>query len=252
MSQQTPTGNTLNSTDYSNGRFYLSLSAPVVEGTYTCRIPPHNLSHTCLTDSRHGNDFVRVDSVKVNVLQTIFEQNILKEQDEKLKAENEKLQLAVDKLKEEDGKLNDLLSRITTVLRKCPFSWTLHGESSCYKYISTATTWHSAKVQCENRGASLVEIDSETENAFVFRMVDSKGAKQAWLGLSDLGEEGVFLLPSGQLPAFTKWHLWEPNDADGREDCAVFMPGRSDFSDSWNDAPCGSNNPFVCEQQVLF
>nr|AJA37897.1 C-type lectin [Littorina littorea] len=247
-----PTGGTLNSTKYSNGRFYLSLPSPVVGGTYTCRIPPNHLSHTCLTDSRHDNDFVLVDSVKVNVLQTIFEQKTLREEDEKLKAENEKLQSAVDKLKEEDGKLNELLSRITKVIDQCPRSWTLHGESSCYKYISTATTWQAAKVQCENMGASLVEIDSQAENSFVFKMVNSKGAKEAWLGLSDLGEEGVFLLPSGQLPAFTKWHSGEPNDSSNREDCAEFMPGRSDFSDRWNDAPCGSRNPFVCEQHLLY
>ncbi|XP_070207665.1 uncharacterized protein [Littorina saxatilis] len=194
----TPTGDKLNSTYYSDGRFYLSLLAPVVGGTYTCRIPPQHLSHTCLADSRHDNDFVRVDSIQINVLQTIFEQKTLTEEDEKLKdriahlkAENEKLkaeqeqleadaekikdqnmelQSAVDKLKEEDGKLNDLLSRITKVIVKCPRSWKLLGES-CYKYINYATTWQRAKVMCEIEGAGLVEIDSEEENSFVFTMV---------------------------------------------------------------------------------
>ncbi|KAK7094074.1 uncharacterized protein [Littorina saxatilis] len=292
----TPTGDKLNSTDYSDGRFYLSLLAPVVEGTYTCRIPPQHLSHTCLTDSRHGNDFVRVDSNQINVLQTVFEQKTfteeneklkdrianldaedenLKAENEKLKAKNEKLkaeqeqfeadadkikdqnrelQSAVDKLKEEDGKLNVLLSRMTKVIAdidKCPRSWKLLGES-CYKYISIAATWQNAQVECETMGAGLVEIDSQAENSFVFTMVTAAGAEYAWLGLSDVGTEGLFLLPSGQPPTFTKWQPGEPNDYGGREDCVMFRPGKPKSADGWNDASCDKQFPFVCEQHVLF
>ncbi|XP_070206564.1 uncharacterized protein [Littorina saxatilis] len=122
----TPTGDTLNSTDYSNGRFYLSLLAPVVGGTYTCRIPPQHLSHTCLNDSRNYNNFVRVDSIQINVLQTVFEQKTLKEEakklndrivnldseDQKRKAENEKLIAENKELKVEDEKLKAEIEKL--------------------------------------------------------------------------------------------------------------------------------------------
>ncbi|KAK7089695.1 hypothetical protein V1264_024172 [Littorina saxatilis] len=130
---------------------------------------------------------------------------------------------------------------------KCPRSWKLLGES-CYKYISIAATWQNAEVECETMGAGLVEIDSQAENSFVFTMVTAAGAGQAWMGLSDVGTEGLFLLPSGQPPTFTKWQPGQPSDGAGKEDCATFWP---DFADRWNDVRCDIDRPFVCEQ-VLF
>ncbi|KAK7094115.1 hypothetical protein V1264_007780 [Littorina saxatilis] len=134
---------------------------------------------------------------------------------------------------------------------KCPRSWKLLGES-CYKYISIAATWQNAQVECETMGAGLVEIDSEEENSFAFTMVAAAGAQQAWLGLSDVGTERLFLLPSGQHPTFTKWKTGEPNDSGGKEDCAMFSLGNPKIAGRWNDASCDSHLPFVCEQHVLF
>ncbi|KAK7089878.1 hypothetical protein V1264_025037 [Littorina saxatilis] len=134
---------------------------------------------------------------------------------------------------------------------KCPRSWKLLGES-CYMYISIAATWQNAQAECETMGAGLVEIDSQAENSFVFTMVTAAGAEHAWLGLSDVGTEGLFLLPSGQPPTFTKWQPGEPNDFRGREDCAMFRPGNPKSADGWNDASCDRQFPFVCEQHVLF
>ncbi|KAK7094113.1 hypothetical protein V1264_007778 [Littorina saxatilis] len=134
---------------------------------------------------------------------------------------------------------------------KCPRSWKLLGES-CYKYISIAATWQNAQVECKTMGAGLVEIDSEEENSFVFTMVAAAGAEHAWLGLSDVGTEGLFLLPSGQAPTFIKWHQGEPNNAGVGEDCATFWADKPDHPERWYDTPCDIHLPFVCEQHGLF
>ncbi|XP_070198383.1 low affinity immunoglobulin epsilon Fc receptor-like isoform X2 [Littorina saxatilis] len=98
----TPTGGALNSTKYSNGRFYLSLPSPVVGGVYTCRIPPNHLSNVCLSDSRHGNDLVRVVGLEANMLQMQHDAEKQKEQIADLKAEDQRSRAVQDTLQASD------------------------------------------------------------------------------------------------------------------------------------------------------
>nr|AJA37872.1 C-type lectin [Littorina littorea]QBA18379.1 VIgL family C-type lectin-related protein [Littorina littorea] len=132
-----PTGGTLNSTKYSNGRFYLSLPSPVVGGTYTCRIPPNHLSNVCLSDSRHGNDFVRVVGLKANVLQMLHDAEKQKEQIADLKAEDQRsravqvtLQASDDSQKLQVEKLQDKDDSLQTevvLLKAAKETWTVEN-----------------------------------------------------------------------------------------------------------------------------
>ena len=56
-----------------------------------------------------------------------------------------------------------------------------------------------------------------------------------WLGLSDLKQEGTFMVSStGEEPGYTNWAAGNPDSYGGNEDCAQFYY----YRDQWNDAPC--------------
>ena len=81
--------------------------------------------------------------------------------------------------------------------------------------------WFEANGTCKNRGARLVEIDSEKENDQIVRKIKRRGYKERhfWIGLTDLIEEGIWTLESSaQKPGYTNWAGGEPNSVGGGED----------------------------------
>ena len=65
-----------------------------------------------------------------------------------------------------------------------------------------------------------------------------------WLGLDDTRQEGRFVLPSsGQEPALTHWAPGQPDNFFFHEDCVIMDRNSGD----WNDCPCTSSHPFLCE-----
>jgi septal ring factor EnvC (AmiA/AmiB activator) len=64
---QTPTGQTVASTDFSDGYFHLLLASPIKGGNYTCRIPAQHTHHACLhgASGHEGEATVSVDMVEV-------------------------------------------------------------------------------------------------------------------------------------------------------------------------------------------
>ena len=72
---------------------------------------------------------------------------------------------------------------------------------------------------------------------------------EAWFGLNDQGQEGVWRHVDGTTAKYTSWYPGEPNNAGGNEDCAAI-----NFNDrgKWLDAPCNSNRKyFVCEKKAM-
>lgn len=43
------------------------------------------------------------------------------------------------------------------------------NNSTCYKFVSTASTFQNAEIQCNNDGGHLVSIESGFDNAFIVR-----------------------------------------------------------------------------------
>ena len=48
----------------------------------------------------------------------------------------------------------------------CLSGW-VHGNESCYKFVSTPATWRVAQGTCRDMGGSLAVLDSARKNAFV-------------------------------------------------------------------------------------
>jgi len=123
------------------------------------------------------------------------------------------------------------------------------GNGRYYEYVPEALTWQDARHEASERRhrgvpGRLVVIRSQDENDFVHGLIPDAEAvaeQRAWIGLSDIEEEGVFHWVDGSEPIYTNWSPGEPNDAGG-EDCGEMLPdGR--WNDKENDPPADSHPP---------
>ncbi|HWO22177.1 MAG TPA: C-type lectin domain-containing protein [Kofleriaceae bacterium] len=122
-----------------------------------------------------------------------------------------------------------------------------------YLFVATPKTWQQAQTYCTTYnnsngggGYRLVTIESPGEEAFLNMNEIARGLGNWWIGYSDMGIEGTWTWTNSGTSMFANWWPNEPNDLNN-EDCAV---DRFNGADSWNDASCSLENPFVCERDA--
>ena len=62
--------------------------------------------------------------------------------------------------------------------------------------------------------------------------------------------EGDFVWSDGTPVGYTNWNSSEPNNSGGNEDCGQlnrFNENNSNEPGTWNDEPCNTGMPFICE-----
>jgi len=121
-----------------------------------------------------------------------------------------------------------------------------------YLFCGEGTTeWESARVACsEIESYRLVSIDAVDEATWIEAEVgDRDAARQWWIGLSDVDDEGSWVWTDGATASFTHWRAGEPSEwpTSDREDCCETAP------DGWNDEDCVVRDPqpYVCESTAL-
>ena len=107
---------------------------------------------------------------------------------------------------------------------------------------STQTTWDEAEKRCLNVNSKLVDIKNDDENNFLVNMLNNASLPDAWIGLSDNLEEGVFRWRDGTYANYTRWGPIEPN-GNLIENC-VYL-----YNHWWLDSPCNVGVPFICEKE---
>lgn len=106
--------------------------------------------------------------------------------------------------------------------------------------------WTDAYADAQARGGYLATIMSEAENIFLTALtLTAEGYLEAWIGLTDELDEGVFVWVTGEPLAYTNWAPGEPKDDQnfGGEDYVILSPPvEQDINKpgTWNDLP---NNP---------
>lgn len=103
-------------------------------------------------------------------------------------------------------------------------------------------TWVEARDACLARGADLAVVPAAPELSW---LVDA-GVAGAWMGLYQPDGSEQWVWTDDSVADWVAWGDDEPNDGGDGEDCAVL---RSDGL--WNDAPCDTRRPFVCEDSSL-
>lgn len=77
----------------------------------------------------------------------------------------------------------------------CDCGWTLYSGSK-YCFFEKEQTWVEAKKTCASLKGSLLRIESDDENRFIYQSLASSGADAIWLGITDEAEEGkTMILP---------------------------------------------------------
>jgi len=100
----------------------------------------------------------------------------------------------------------------------------------------------------EDSSGYIVEISSPEEQLFVEKILSENGVQSAWLGASDLFDEGNFIWLGGDLTgqslsdSFQNWKRGEPNNAGDEERCVVI-----DQEGGWNDVNCGEIHTLLIE-----
>lgn len=67
-----------------------------------------------------------------------------------------------------------------------------------------------------------------------------------WVGASDQVKEEVFQWTNKENVVFTNWKPYEPNDANGNEDCVSLCR-----DGQWNDNICNKTFNIICERYVF-
>ncbi|XP_039605841.1 C-type lectin domain family 4 member E-like [Polypterus senegalus] len=125
----------------------------------------------------------------------------------------------------------------------CPYGWLIY-QTSCY-YISTdQMNWKDSQDDCVAKGGHLVIITNEKVQRFLNEHVNTS---HAWIGLSDLKEEGKWIWVDSTTPTMRYWADRQPDDWNG-EDCAHIRQ-RPDSIKSWNDLSCEIRIGRVCEKK---
>ncbi|XP_037388699.1 CD209 antigen-like protein C [Pygocentrus nattereri] len=169
--------------------------------------------------------------------------NLTKERDQ-LKSSYQNLTEERDQMKKTMNELKDKLMSVNNVTEKVNLEgWKKYG-SRYYYFSAEEKSWNESRQDCRERRADLVIINSREEQEFI-----KKGSRDVWIGLSDEEIEGKWKWVDGSALTTEFWMSGEPNNANGGEDCAVFLLC-SPTMKTWNDLPCIHKVAWVCESTL--
>ena len=128
----------------------------------------------------------------------------------------------------------------------CPCPVEVYNNKT-YLICSAESSWFNALSTCQGAGYNLVTTNDAQEDQWVYDEINRRGLPDAWIGFNDIDSEGSFVWVSGEPITWTHWDQGEPNDGgDSGEDCAVIMT-RDGRRTEWDDRPCDTLRPWVCE-----
>jgi hypothetical protein len=117
----------------------------------------------------------------------------------------------------------------------------------CYHFFASYATWQAALASCQSWGGSLVSINSQAENDYLWNNY-VRNVTYTWIGLNDTSVEGTFVWANGDPVVYTHWYGGGApiNDA---EDCIIMTAWHLDDG-TWTDLPCssGSSAYYMCER----
>ena len=123
-------------------------------------------------------------------------------------------------------------------------------EYQFFDFPDVITSWEAAKKYCESLGGHLAIISSQEENDFLYQAMTEQHYRNAYFGITDEENEGVWKCVDGSDPVYTNWHEGEPNQDNENEDYGMFYWKYDDGT--WNDGDFGGSTyiggtVFICE-----
>ncbi|XP_077993135.1 C-type mannose receptor 2-like [Glandiceps talaboti] len=123
---------------------------------------------------------------------------------------------------------------LEVLAQRCPAGWDMYNGRCFNAFNQGAILWSEAEDKCEELGGTLATVDTLDLNAFLMTLANLD-SYEYWMGLHDIGNEGVFVWVDGTPYDSTQanWDSNQPDDYQNNEDC-VHMWGNG----RWNDRPC--------------
>ncbi|XP_031150872.1 galactose-specific lectin nattectin-like isoform X2 [Sander lucioperca] len=128
----------------------------------------------------------------------------------------------------------------------CPPGWTQFG-SRCFSFNFQGKSWTDAETFCKAAGGNLASVHSEEEHVFLRTFINQVSGehKVTWMGGFDSVQEGVWMWSDGSIFDYKHWHVGQPDNAGGNENCLEM-----NRQDNWNDRPCTDIRPFLCSKKL--
>jgi hypothetical protein len=117
--------------------------------------------------------------------------------------------------------------------------YTMIGTFGGHTYFrrNSAGDWNDLNTEAQNLGGHLATIGSAAENSFF------NGLGQAWIGLIDKDEEGIFVWSNGEPVTYINWCGGEPNNSDNEDYVMINWQSNG----CWNDGHATSILPSILE-----
>lgn len=122
---------------------------------------------------------------------------------------------------------------------------------SYYLYVPDSGTWDRVLRNCAANGGYPAVINNKEENEFLFKYMKGMGIESAFIGYTDIDEEGTWKWVYGKESDFQDWGTnargqQQPNHENRNEDWALFDTRM--LNGHWNDSEYGrSTFAFFCE-----
>ncbi|KAK3582968.1 hypothetical protein CHS0354_027084 [Potamilus streckersoni] len=149
--------------------------------------------------------------------------------------------------------VTDCSSRASFVCQKaegvCALGWLQH-QSTCYEVNNgRQLAWRQAADFCTGQGASLVTIQSDSEQLFVasnLQALSQDGIGSIWIGYTDNGQgNGLWFTPNGTLSQGKKYFVPNVNNTPSVQDCVTIFT--DDAQGRWQLSNCSVPRAFICQ-----
>ena len=140
---------------------------------------------------------------------------------------------------------------VTTLLFSIPINASviqgpiINPENRHLYFLLSQNTWTRSEQEALQLGGHLATIRNASEQSWVFQNfgLGFGGGRLLWIGLNDLGSEGIFKWSSGETNSDCFWAPGEPNNAGGNESYVALYYAGHDAQGLWNDWPDISSDP---------
>ncbi|KAL6466870.1 hypothetical protein MHYP_G00246740 [Metynnis hypsauchen] len=212
----------------------LTIERDQLQTSYTNLTIERDQLQTCYT-----NLTIERDQLQTSYTTLIKERDQLQTSYMKLTTERDQLQTSCTKLTIEKDQLQkdrDGLRKKLSELEKVSKQEWICFNSNLYWISTEKKNWAESREDCRGRGADLLIIKNKEEQEFITRKFSGT---EAWIGLTDSDTEGVWKWVNDSAMTTGYWWKGEPNDFEGREDCAItnYKYALSNVS-TWADYPC--------------
>jgi hypothetical protein len=134
-------------------------------------------------------------------------------------------------------------------------SWHSFDKSCYYVGNDVLLTWIQANEKCKLLNATLAEVETEEENAYLVelaaRMTSADQLYGVYIGGSDLKREGEWIWEGSKRRIFDVFNKFKGNEPNGnrRENCLHLI---RKYSWNWNDIFCETNLSYICEKTLNY